>query len=143
MPTDREGGGGVSADSINCLKPIMGPPRHPPAPPLPPLAPGWRLFHNAADLADAVRAASPGETLSCLLIPSHRYLLDAEMVVDGFSLTIATVAGDGATLDAQSTSRLFKVVNGGNLSLNALTLAHGHVSKVKPHPYVARHVHST
>eukprot|EP00964_Phaeocystis_antarctica_P110032 scaffold74420_cov57-Phaeocystis_antarctica.AAC.2 len=111
---------------------LHAPPPLPPRPPLPPLPPDTIMVGSLVLLEQALTdAAVTHSPLNVVLVqggaPQEQpFLLDGRpLLVNGTNVTIRS-HGEDATLDASFQSRLFEVVNGGELTLNGVRLQNGH-----------------
>jgi hypothetical protein len=109
--------------------PEFPPPMPPMLPPMPPLVPGPAGFTTVVN-ADQLRAAvslTPVRGSLLLYLPPGIVLLlgGVPIVVSAIDLEIISDA-EGATIDAQSSSRIFDVRSGARLQLRSLTLANGY-----------------
>ena len=113
------------------LSPLPSPPL-PPRPPLPLLPPDTIMVESLVKLKQALAdAAVTHSPLNVLLVQGaapqeQTFLLDGRpLLVNGTNVTIRS-HGEEATLDASSQSRLFQVVNSGQLTLIGVRLQNGH-----------------
>eukprot|EP00966_Prymnesium_polylepis_P048065 1113297-Prymnesium_polylepis.1 len=101
------------------------PPLSPPPVPLIPAPEGFTTVATMDQLRAAINATVWLGTLALYLPPGSVLLLGGSpILVDGINLQLSS-EGEGALLNAEHRSRLFKVLRGGQLTLNFLTLANG------------------
>ena len=99
----------------------------PPSPLMPPLSPAI-VVTTTSELRAAVAAVPRGENATLSLPQGGTFPLGgAPIRVISIRLQL-TSRGAGATIDAETRSRLFKVSGGAHLRLNSLTLANGKVN---------------
>ena len=117
---------GCCLDSLSPLAPPATPPPLPPAPIppkplLPPIAPELLAVRTTAELRAALPTAG---SRPVYLLPIVYPLGGVPLNVSGFNVTLEGM-GDGATIDAESMSRVIDVGNGGRLVLRRIEVING------------------
>ena len=105
--------------------PTSPPPLSPPSPPppLPPLSPDFVAAASEAELRSLIEGAS--SDISVYLPPSAHLKLSSRIsCTSNIKVTVAS-SGEGATLDGQERTGLFKLEYGCSLTLRGLTLVNG------------------
>ena len=105
--------------------PPLSPPLPPlsPPPPLPPLPPDVVAAASEAELRSLIEDARAD--VSIYLPPSADFKLGSQISCTSSIKVIVASSGEGATLDGQEETGLFKVESGCSLTLRGLTLANG------------------